>query len=151
MKQKVKLTEGQLKQIVENASRMVIQEMFGDGSFSREMGDMGRMGRNVSKNDLNFMPNTNNSAYKPSSLLNFMPSKSGHKSNGLYKPSGLSNFMPYAYQPSGFYRPTGPFNFMPPSAYPYGGFNGFNGFNGMAFNNDPGMYFPNGFYPGYQG
>ena len=130
MKQKVKLTEGQLKQIVENASRMVIQEMLGDGSFSREMGDMGRMGRNVSKNDLNFMPNTNNSAYKP---------------------SGLSNFMPYAYQPSGFYRPTGPFNFMPPSAYPYGGFNGFNGFNGMAFNNDPGMYFPNGFYPGYQG
>ena len=59
MKQKVKLTEGQLKQIVENASRMVIQEMFGDGSFFRGMnartpnnmdgftGDMGRIGRNT--------------------------------------------------------------------------------------------------------
>jgi hypothetical protein len=108
MKQKVKLTEGQLKQIVEDASRMVIQEMLGDGSFSREMGDMGRMGRNASKN-----------------ALNFMPSSSASNTNRLRSPRG-------------------PFGFMPnPYAY--------NRFNGMGYGNAPGMYFPNGFYPGYQG
>lgn len=138
MKQKVKLTEGQLKQIVENASRMVIQEMLDNDSFFRDNLN-GRI--------------PNNPEYKFSSALNFMPSKSAHKSGGLYKPSGFQNPMPNSYAYNGFngmgynydplYKPTGPFGFMPnPYAY--------NGFNGMVFNN-PGMYFPNGFYPGYQG
>jgi hypothetical protein len=114
------LTEGQLRQIVEDASRMVIQEMLGDrfpfrGMNARTLNNVGRLTDSLGRISRNAAKNA--SAYKLNNLLNFTPSTSARK------PDNLLNFMPNG--------------------------DAYNGFNGMAYNYGPGMYFPNGFYQGY--